>query len=204
MKEYDAVLAHGYMFGYTGENTSAWLRNHMQDTAASHLYHTGQAKKIFLSGGHYWGTDNPSNSDLMKEELIGKGVLEEDIVINPVALDTATEIDLFNAEALSQGWSSIASLSNATHTPRIELNYQLKGIDQVDQIKAEDVLFGIEFNGRYPYRKFLRRFSKSPMELMFQLREAPIRWLTRHGHEESLRRLSNNSFVQKIKSLLDS
>lgn len=207
MKEsYDAVMLHGYMFKNQGLNaqTPNWLRNHMQDTAGAHLYHSGVAKKLFLPAGHYWGKDKPANSDLMKEELMRRGVPEDAIVTRPLALDTGTEIDLFTEEARIQGWEDIAGVSNATHTPRIRLNYHQKGIIGVDQIKAESVLRGITHRGKFPYQKFLSKFSKSRSEILFKFREKVVRGVTRLHQEENLRRISNFPFIQNLKAFFDS
>jgi uncharacterized SAM-binding protein YcdF (DUF218 family) len=168
MKEYDAVMAHGYMFKYDPENKSLGIRNLMQDTAAAHLYHTGQAKRIFLPAGHYWGEDKPANGELMKEELMSLGVPEEAIIVKPEALDTGTEVELFNCEAKRRGWDNIASLSNATHTPRVRQNYRQKGLLMVHHIKAETVLGNIEHEGKRVFQSFLNKFSKSKSELIFK------------------------------------
>lgn len=173
MKEYDAVLVHGYTDtrGYEGHFGP---RNKMQISAAVSLYENGTTRKLFLASGDYWGGERPTHAEITKTRLVQRGVNPEDIIIRPETTTTNAEIDLFFEEAEKNGWEKTASLATKTHMPRIGIRYEKKNRSDVDQIRAESVLAQINVRGRFPYRRYVERFGsiRNMAGNIFRLRES--------------------------------
>lgn len=52
----------------------------------------GRAKKILISGGVIWENTKLSEADLLKEKAIGKGIPEEDILVENISLHTKENV----------------------------------------------------------------------------------------------------------------
>lgn len=201
MKEtYDAVLVHGYT-DEAGFSSDFGDRNEMQATAVEQLYRAGYAKRIVVAGGSYWGDDKPTFAQAMGERLTDHGVDPQAIILRPEATTTDAEIVTFLGEARTQEWERLASLSTRSHTPRITINYLRKRRGDVDQIKAEKVLYNVRVNDEYPHREFLARFRVT--ENKFIVREAIAITLELYGLKKLLQSFSDSNLGKQIKAKLD-
>lgn len=201
MKEsYDAVLVHGYT-DESGFSGNFGERNEMQATAAEVLYRSGYVKNIVLAGGNYWGEDRTTFADAMATRLTANGINPEHIVIKPQTTTTSAEIDVFLEQARERGWEDLASLSTRTHTPRISINYLKRRRRDVDQVRAERVLFNIKEGNAFPHRDFLKRFRSS--EGAFIVREAFAITFDLYGLGRLGQRFSDSGIGKRIKAKLD-
>lgn len=185
-RTYDALLAHCYPVG---------VRTDIQGSAVAELYRNGKVGKILLAGGELRGQ---IMGEVMREDLLQKGVSPEDIILIPEAVDTGREIDIFTKEAEINGWSNLLSVGNASHLKRIGMVYADKALS-VSIISAEEVLREVSDL----YSDFVDRFSRSLPEWIFRIREVIARNLYRSLGEEKLRAMSQNSLIKLVKSVLD-
>lgn len=203
MKErYDAVLAHVYMYQYRSERPRSSIRGHMQVSALSNLYKERRIRNIFIAGGQVWGENYPPLAEVMREELIKRGVNEGDIVIKSQGYDTPQEVDLFIDEAKEKNWQKLADLANQSHRKRISAIYARRNT-KPEAINAEDVLYNVNFRGRNPYRRFLERFKNSELEKSFKARDRIIRLIYKLGLEKLTSKFAQSSRREKFEPNID-
>lgn len=197
-RKLDAVLLHFYSQPDT-RGHKLDLRNHMQVSAILAKYKKGEVGHIFIAGAATFDDKVPSVSQLMERDLTRRGVLSEDIIIDPRAMDTKTEVILFAEEAKRQGWKSLATIANMTHLKRINIILRQLELTNIKTNSAEQIL--TDSSSRY--YSFLRNFAQSSREFLFGIREKIVVSLYSRFSIERVDRFAKNSFVQRIKNYLD-
>lgn len=205
-EKYDAVLAHVYMYKYDSKKPRSGIRGHIQVSALSELYRQGAVNKIFIAGGSVWGEEYPPLANVMADELVRRSVKREAIVVNPAAIDTPQEVDLFLQEAKKQGWINLADVANKNHRRVIKRIYRSRKKD-VSLISAENVLDNVrrpEHSTRpYPYRKFLEAFRNSWPEKIFKIRGVIISALYFLGLERRLSKFASKQRNERFEPSFD-
>ena len=142
---YDALLIHGYWMSEPKPgNVRLALRSRLAVRAAVLAYDGGRgARKIVIDLGHLWGTDYPSEGNLMAKKLADKYSIPHDaIILGENAYSTGGEVKSFLELAKQNGWTSLLDVAFARHhwtIPGVYKQYGHEGIS-VAYGNIEDII----------------------------------------------------------------
>lgn len=137
-----------------------WL--HDLALAAAELYKLGAVHEIVALGGRTGGKENPSEAQLLKQEIVGYGVPEDNVKTEDYSKDTISNlINLLNMTEGSEETPPYQILGTQFHTPRIQILMQLLRLPFKDVFKAESTLaYVAESNPANPDNVTLNRLDR--------------------------------------------
>ncbi len=120
---YDVIIVLGARV-LPGGRSSAALRRRVAHGVA--LYRQGRAKVLLLTGGvkHH----PPPEAEVMRDQAIAAGVLEDCIVLEPTARSTFDNAAASAHVMERQGWSSALVVTDRLHLPRALLAFRAVGV----------------------------------------------------------------------------
>ena len=103
------------------------LSDALQDRVrtACDLYHQGLVRKLIMSGGP--GDGAIHETEAMKRFAIGRGVSEQDILLDAAGLNTAATVKNTTVLFDQHGIRRVLVVSHFYHLPRVKLTYQRAG-----------------------------------------------------------------------------
>lgn len=173
---FDAVLVHCY-WPSEGNRFHLGLRTRLADRAAALVYDEGKgAKHIVLAGGYLWGSDYPSDAELMANELTEKYHIPREAIIRGDAQSTLGEVEAFMELARERGWTRLLSIAAEKHLWTIPGVFKKYGADVVFR-SDEDILK--DKNPNPHIKHLLKRLGRSKYELNLMIYEG-AKWIAMH------------------------
>ena len=96
------------------------------DTAIG-LYKEKLVGKLILSGGP--GPGHISETTAMQNYAFRKGVLPQDMIIDPEGLNTLKTVENSTKICKNDGYNTILAVSHCYHLPRVKMTYQKAGVE---------------------------------------------------------------------------
>ena len=137
---------------YSDEAVYGALGDRVRIIAGDYLFRDGKGKYVLAVGGkpkcpENESSDMPARSEVIKDELINRGVPEENIFADVISQNTKQNIEEILKISIKKGWKKLLLISNRYHIPRISAfineikntNDEFKKIE-IDFQDAEEVL----------------------------------------------------------------
>jgi uncharacterized protein YajQ (UPF0234 family) len=145
--------------------------------AAASLFESGKTRRIIVGGAQIRDMKE-SFVDLMKRELIRRGVPATEIDVEEYSFDTASQIEWMQKNIAAQEGKTgvITDPEQAKHVQALLEGYDLR--DKVDVLTTEDIIRE-NVNNKH-FVAFFEKLHKSPYWMKWKLREKALELFTRY------------------------
>lgn len=167
-----ALLIHGYWLSQKGNGpVTLSRRSELEVKAAYLLYKNKKADYLFVPAGPIWGNKYPSLGEVMAKRLVTLGVPQDKIILQPTAMDTYEEIEIFLDVAKQNHWETLGDLASYRHDLTIPTLFRNQHAE-ADFLTFEQVLNSL---GTSEDKQVVKSLTHSIYDFGFGLYELSVR-----------------------------